>query len=175
MPSARLTSRTWAPARQRPASIGAALKRLFAYLAEIRVYEPVKPRPVQNPYSWLLEPYLQYLQEDCQLSEITLKRARVQVSAFLESLQQRARRNRFKALRAEALEGLLKLYFKNSQENLASLSGTLRRFFGYCASHHHTAVDFSGLVPTPTLSACRVAQRPGRLGLGPRARHDRQG
>lgn len=131
------------------ASIGAALKRLFAYLAEIRVYEPVKPRPVQKPYSWLLEPYLQYLREDCQLSEITLKRARVQVSAFLESLQQRARRNRFKALRAEALEGLLKLYFKNSQENLASLSGTLRRFFGYCASHHHTAIDFSGLVLTP--------------------------
>jgi integrase/recombinase XerD len=46
------------------------------------------------------------------------------------------------------VEGLLKLYFKNSQENLASLSGTLRRFFGYCASHHHTRSDFSGLVPT---------------------------
>src|ERR1700676_1479002 len=82
------------------------------------------------------------------LSEVTVQRACVQVASFLEALRQRVRRNRFKDLHAETVESCIKEYLKSSRENLTSLTGTLRRFFRYCASHKYTRTDFSGLVPS---------------------------
>ena len=67
----------------------------------------------------------------------------MQVGSFLETLRQRVRRNRFKALHAETVEGYVKDLLQKQQENLTSLSGTLRSFFGYCASHRYTRIDFS--------------------------------
>jgi site-specific recombinase XerD len=113
------------------------LKRFFLYLTEIQVFEPPKPRPIKKRYSWILDPYLRYLRDECELSETTIQRACAQVGSFLEALRQRVGRNRFKALSAES-----------SPENLASLTGSLRRFFRYCASHRYTRTDFSGLLPT---------------------------
>lgn len=43
------------------------------------------------------------------------------------------------------------------------------------SSHGDADIGDKSCAYPPTLSACRVAQRPGRLCLGPRARRDRQG
>jgi integrase/recombinase XerD len=124
------------------------LKRLFLYLVETKALIPLKPKTVKKPYSWILDPYLRHLRSECELSEVTVQRACVQVGSFLEALRQRVRRNRFKALQAETVESCIKEYLKSSRENLTSLTGTLRRFFRYCASHKYTRTDFSGLVPS---------------------------
>jgi integrase/recombinase XerD len=124
-----------------------ALKRLFLYLLEVKAITPPKPKLIKKPYSWILEPYLRHLRTECELSEVTIKRARVQVGSFLEVLHQRVRRNRFKALGPEAFQGYIQEHFKSSRENLTSLCGTLRRFFRYCALHRYTRADFSGLIP----------------------------
>jgi integrase/recombinase XerD len=123
------------------------LKRLFLYLIEIQAFEPPKPKPIKTPYSWILGPYLRYLRDECELSETTIQRACAQVGLFLEALRQKVGRNRFKALSAETVESYIKQYLKSSPENLASLTGSLRRFFRYCASHRYTRADFSGLLP----------------------------
>lgn len=124
-----------------------ALKRLFLYLIEVKAFTPPKPKPIKKPYSWILEPYLQHLRTECDLSEVTIQRACVQVSSFLQVLQERVRCDRFKALGAEAFEGYIQEHLKNSRENPTSLCGTLRRFFRYCASNRYTRADFSGLIP----------------------------
>jgi integrase/recombinase XerD len=123
------------------------LKRLFLYLIETHAIEPPKPKPIKKPYSWILEPYLRYLRDECELSETTIQRARSQVGSFLEALRQKVGRNRYKALSAEAIECYIRQHLKSSPENLASLTGSLRRFFRYCASHRYTRTDFSGLLP----------------------------
>jgi site-specific recombinase XerD len=69
---------------------------------------------------------------------VTIQRACVRVGSFLEGLRQRVRRNRFKALQAETFESCINDYLKRSRENLTALTGTLRRFFLYCASHKYT-------------------------------------
>ncbi len=45
------------------------LKRLFLYLIETHAIEQPKPKPIKKPYSWILEPYLRYLRDECELSE----------------------------------------------------------------------------------------------------------
>lgn len=123
------------------------LKRLFSYLIETGAVKPPKPKQIKKPYDWLLNPYLQHLQSECELSKVTIQRTHAQVSAFLEALGRKAVRSRFKTLRAETIESYVNQYLKDSPENLASLSGTLRRFFRYCAAHRYTGMDFSGLIP----------------------------
>jgi hypothetical protein len=123
------------------------LKRLLLYLIETQAIEPPKPKPIKKPYGWILEPYLRYLRDECELSETTIQRARSQVSSFLEALRQKVGRNRFKALSAEPIECYIRQHLESSPENLASLTGSLRRFFRYCASHRYTRTDFSGLLP----------------------------
>ena len=122
------------------------MKRLFHYLTETGVWKPPKPKRIKTPYDWLLNPYLEYLLEECQLSPKTILRIREQVVAFLEALGRSAARPRFKTLRAEAVERYLKQHRQDSTVNLESLGGSLRRFFRYCAVHQHTRRDFSGLI-----------------------------
>ncbi len=124
-----------------------ALEHLFAYLIEIKALQPPKPKPIKKPYSWILNPYLQYLRDECELHQRTIQRARQQIEPFLEALQQRVRRERFRALSAEIVESYIKHQFKSSRENRASMTGSLRRFFRYCASRRFTRADFSGLLP----------------------------
>jgi integrase/recombinase XerD len=123
------------------------LKRLFEYLIEAGAWQPPRPKRIQKPYDWLLDPYLRYLQEECELATVTIQRARRQVSSFLETLGRKAARNRFKTLRAEAVEGYLNPHLKDSPDNLSVLGASLRRFFRYCAAHRYTLMDYSGLIP----------------------------
>jgi integrase/recombinase XerD len=129
------------------ANVRVALKHLFEYLIEIKALEPPKPKPIKKPYSWILNPYLQYLRDECELHQTTVQRAWRQIEPFLEALQQKVRRNRFRALSAETVESYINQYLKTSRENRASMSGSLRRFFRYCASRQFTHADFSGLLP----------------------------
>jgi site-specific recombinase XerD len=123
------------------------LKRLFRYLLEAGALKPPKAKRIKKPYDWLLDPYLQNLQSECGLSQVTVQRARVQVSSFLGALGRKATRHRLKTLRAEVVEGYLNQHLKDGPENLTSLGGSLRRFFRYCAAHRYTGMDFSGLIP----------------------------
>jgi integrase/recombinase XerD len=127
--------------------VGGALKHLFTYLIEINVLQPPKPKPIKKAYSWILNPYLEYLRDECELHERTIQRSRRQIESFLEALQQRARRNCFRTLSAETAENYIKQQLKTSRENRASITGSLRRFFRYCASRRCTCADFSGLLP----------------------------
>jgi integrase/recombinase XerD len=140
----RTTSAFYSP---RP-NAQALLKRLFFYLIEIKAINPPKPKAIKKPYSWILDPYLRYLRDECELSEVAIQRVCVQVGSFLEALRQRVRRNRFNGLRAETVESYIKEHLKSSPENLTSLAGALRRFFRYCASHRYTRTDLSGLIPS---------------------------
>lgn len=124
-----------------------ALKLLFAYLIETGVFKPPKPERVKKPHDWLLDPYLIHLERECGFSKVTIERARVLVGSFLEALGRKTVRSRFKTLRAEVVEPCLTRHLKESAHNLGSLTGSLRRFFSYCAAHRYTQMDFSGLIP----------------------------
>lgn len=123
-----------------------ALKHLYEYLIQIKVMATPKPKRIVRSFDWLLIPYVRYLQTDCQFSEKTISRCRKQVSSFLEGMGRSAHRQRFKSLKAEALEGFVKELLRKSTDP-DGLTGTLRRFFRYCASRRYTRADFSGLVP----------------------------
>ncbi len=124
----------------------AAIRHLFDYLIQIQVLKPPKPERIVQPFDWLLEPYTRYLRVECQFSEVTIKRCRVQVSSLLEAMGRSAQRERFPALKAATVEGFVKELLRISTAPEA-LAGTLRRFFRYCASRRHAPADFSGLVP----------------------------
>ena len=123
------------------------LKILFRYLIEVKALKPPRPPRVKKLYDWLLDPYLQYLHDDCELTPVTIKRARVQVGSFLAALGRKASRPRFKILGAETVDGYLNRHVKDSPENRSALSSALRRFFHYCAAHQYAGMDFSGLIP----------------------------
>ena len=124
-----------------------AVKLLFLYLVESGVLKPTQPKRVKKPHDWLLDPYLIYLEKECGFSKMTIKRAHVVVGAFLEALGRKTVRSRFKTLRAEFVEDCLSGHLKQSRQNREALSGSLRRFFGYCAAHGYMRQDFSGLIP----------------------------
>ena len=123
------------------------LKMLFRYLIETGTVKSPKPPRVKKPYDWLLDPYLQYLHDECEFMPVTIKRARMQVGSFLTALGRKVSRQCFKSLGAEAVEGYLNRHLKDSPENRSVLSSSLRRFFQYCAAHQYAGMDFSGLIP----------------------------
>lgn len=125
-----------------------ALKRLLEYLIQIKVFRPPKPKAVKTPYSWLLDPYLRHLRDECELSEVTIQRAYAQVGSFLAALRQKAKREHFKSLSAGIVEDYVKQHLKDSPENLSALASSLRRFFRYCVVHGHARIDFAGLIPS---------------------------
>jgi integrase/recombinase XerD len=143
------TSRIFEPIANitRPEWLYEAPKHLFAYLIEIKVLQPPKPRQIKKSYSWILNPYLKYLHDECELHQVTIERARRHIESFLEALQQRAARNRFRKLSAERVENYIKQLLKTSRENRAAMTGSLQSFFRYCASRRFTCADFSGLLP----------------------------
>jgi Phage integrase, N-terminal SAM-like domain len=146
------------------------LKRLFLYLIETQAFEPPKPKPIKKRYSWILEPYLRYLRDECELSETTIQRACRQVGSFLEALRQKAGRTRFKALSAESVESYIKQHLKSSPENLASLTGSLRKFLSILRFSPVYAHRFFGFAACgPILSPCVATQRHGGLRTGTRA------
>jgi hypothetical protein len=62
----RTTSAFYSPRR----NAQALLKRLFFYLIEIKAFNPPKPKAIKKPYNWILDPYLRYLRDECELSEL---------------------------------------------------------------------------------------------------------
>jgi len=123
------------------------LKILFRYLIETGTLKPPKPPRVKKPYDWLLDPYLQYLHDECELTPVTIKRARMQVGSFLAALGRKVSRQRFKMMGPEIVESYLNRHLKDSPENRSVLGSSLRRFFHYCAAHQYAGMDFSGLIP----------------------------
>jgi len=134
------------------------LKRLFSYLVEAKIVNPIKPKPVPTRYSWMLDPYLRYLREECQLVEKTIGRARSQLCAFLEGLGEEVIRKRMKLLRAETIDKYMNQHLKDSRDNLRWLAGTLRRFLRYCAQKGYTTTDLSRVIPS--IPAYRLATLP---------------
>ena len=72
----RTTSAFYSP---RP-NAQALLKRLFVYLIEIKAFNSPRPKATRKPYSWILDPYLRHLRDECDLSEVTIQRASMQVA-----------------------------------------------------------------------------------------------
>jgi site-specific recombinase XerD len=124
------------------------LKRLFSYLVEVEGLRLKETKPAPTMYSWMLDPYLQYLREECQLCESTIHQSGVRLCAFLEGLEEKVTRKDMKLLRPEAIESYVKQHCKESRENLRSLVGTLRRFLRFCARQGITSIDLSGVIPS---------------------------
>ena len=150
--------RTTNPTYRRRVWARGMLKRLFAYLVEVRVLKPIKPKPVSTPYSWMLDSYLRYLRKEFEFVEATIERARVQMSAFLEGLGDGVTRKHMKLLRPETIEMYVKQHLKDSPDNLQRLVGTLRRFLRYCARQKYTTTDLSGVIPS--IPVYRLASLP---------------
>jgi len=123
------------------------MKDLFQYLVASKALVLPTPKPPITPYSWILNPYLQYLRDDREAGAKTIELSAKHLTSFLEALPERAQRRSFHALSPEAVETHLKQHLKDSPHNLIMLSSSLRRFFRYCALHGFTQSDFSGLIP----------------------------
>ncbi len=128
--------------------IRSEMKRLFAYLAAIKAIEVLPLKSVVKPYSWMLEPYLKYLRQDCELIEVTIQRKRQILEPFLEGLGKVVRPSLMKSLRAEAIEAYIKRHLKDSRSNFQVLICALRGFLGFCAREGFTSQDLSGVIPS---------------------------
>ncbi len=124
-----------------------AIARFHSFLIEIHACRQPKPEPKQTLYSWVIDPYLRHLNQECHLAKVTVQRACVHVGQFLAALGQNARRPQFKTLGPEKVERYIRQHLKDSPENLVCLAAALRRFLRYCAIHRHTRADYSGLIP----------------------------
>jgi site-specific recombinase XerD len=123
-----------------------ALGQLFDYLIQIKAMPPPKPERVLKPYTWLVESYTRHLRVEVQIAERSIKRSITQVSALLDTLGGKARRERFKTLNAEFIEASVKEQLQSSTDPY-DLASSLRRFLRYCWLKRWTRDDFSGLVP----------------------------
>ena len=123
------------------------LKSLLQYLVESGALVVPTPKPVIKPYSWVLNPYLQHLRDDHELSPASIDQITKHLASFLEVLPERAQRRHFHTLPPETVETHIKRHLKDSPYNLQRLSSSLRRFFRYCAVHGLTQSDLSGLIP----------------------------
>ena len=124
------------------------LKKLFSYLVEFEALRLKKPKPERKGYSWVLDPYLRYLREECQLCDSTINHSRRQLCAFLEGLEEKVSRKHMKLLQAEDMERYVKQHCKESPDNLRRLASSLRRFLRFCARQGYTGNDFSGVIPS---------------------------
>ena len=150
----RTTSRSY---RARD-SITNIIQHLFSYLAGEEVIKLPKSKPVLTRYSWILNPYLKYLQEERQISKTTIQRSNTKLSAFLEGLGDNATRKQLRILKAENIETYVQQHLKDSPENLRSLTGVLRGFLRYCANQGYTSTDLSRIIPS--IPSYRLATLP---------------
>jgi integrase/recombinase XerD len=125
-----------------------SLKHLFAYLAEAILWKPPKAKAVSTLHSWLLSPYLRHLRIERGLSHRHLAFQQRSLDFFLGRLGHAASRQRFKLLKAEAVESIIKEHFQTSTADPSSFASVLRQFFHYCWKRRFTQMDFAGLVPT---------------------------
>lgn len=139
--------RTTSPTYRPRVSATRPLKHLFAYLFAIKALVPIQPKRVVTAYSWILDSYIQHLRDAREVALVTLHRHAKHVTIFLEALGEDVQRSRFQKLPAEKVGAYITQYFKNSQDNISSLSSSLRLFLRYCALHRYIWADFSGLIP----------------------------
>lgn len=125
-----------------------SMKHLSDYMVGIGVFPPVSSKPPMTRYSWMLEPYLKYLLEDCQRSVKTIRNLRGQLSLFLEDLGDKAVPRKMKSLRADEIETYIKRHLKDNQGSLRKLTSALRGFLQFCARKQYTARDLSGVIPS---------------------------
>lgn len=124
------------------------LNQLFKYLFKADVLRPIKSKPKKARYSWVLEPYLLYMREERELSQDTIRKARAQLSPFLEGLGENVLRKGMKTLTAETIEAHIHKHLNETPENLRRIVSTLRQFFRFCAREKYTSRDFSGMIPS---------------------------
>lgn len=136
-------SRRYCPRMSAKRDLGVFL----TFLEELEVFVPPKPKPIRQPYTWILEPYLQHLRQECELSPPTIDRARTWVSDFFEALGRKVTRGDLRKLKAEKVEQYIQQHLKDGVEQRSALGSALRRFFRYAHVHGFFSVDFSGLIP----------------------------
>jgi site-specific recombinase XerD len=134
------------------------LKRLFDYLTATGAVKPIKPKIKSTRYSWILDSYLKYLKEECELTETTIKRNRILIEPFLKGMKDNVVRKQMKNLQADFVEKYFQQHIKKTPENLQRLFACLRRFLRFCAQKGYMSKDYSGLIPP--LPAHRYAYLP---------------
>ena len=97
---------------------------------------------------WVLEAFLRYLRVERKFSEKTIEYRSQHLSPFLQSFEAQVGRERFRALKPETAEKLIRQHFRNSTSNPGTSASILRQFFRFCAERHYTKTDFSGLIPS---------------------------
>ena len=140
----RTTSKTYDPRIQDHGQ----LKHLFSYLVDEGILKAVTPKPIPKKYRWIIEPYMQYLREECEVTEQTVQRARACSCRFLDGLGDRATRKHMRLLRADTIETYLKQHLEKSPENIRRLASTLRVFLRFCVRQDYIATDLSGVIPS---------------------------
>ncbi|MBP2671212.1 MAG: integrase family protein [candidate division NC10 bacterium] len=126
-----------------------ALNHLFAYLIQERGLKRPKARRIIKPYTWILEPYLRYLERERQLSARNITYIhRPLLERFLDGLASKACRAQFKKLKPTVVESCVRVHFRTSTAHPGTLATVLRAFFRYCADRRYARADFSGLIPT---------------------------
>ena len=134
--------------RSMPEKVSGDIMRLFAYLVEIKAIVVPPTKPAIKPYSWMLEPYLKYLRQDCGLIEGSIQRKRQILEPFLEGLGKAVRPSLMKDLRAEVIEAYIRRHIKDSRSNFQVLVCALRGFLGFCLRQGYTAQNLSGMIPS---------------------------
>ena len=153
----RTTSKTYAPRIQ----VYGQLKHLFSYLVDEGILKAAEPKPIPKKYRWIIEPYIQHLRDERELTELTIQRARVCLCRFLEDLGDKATRKHIRLLRADTIETHVKQHLKESPANLRHLASTLRGFLQFCVRYGYIATDLSGMIPS--IPSYRLAALPKGL------------
>lgn len=134
------------------------LKHLFTYLVDQKIIKPPAPKPIPRQYRWILEPYLQYLLQERQLTQLTIQKHSTFLSRFLEGLGERVTPLHIKGLQPEVVEEYVKRYLKESKDNLRRLAAALRGFLHFCACQGYIRRDLSSVIPA--IPSYRLASLP---------------
>ena len=127
-------------------SLRSGLNRLFVYLIQIKIVKPRESPRVPIPMRWIIDPYLQYLRSDCQLSALTIRYKCGIACDVLDRLGLSPAS--MKTLRAEVIEGCLLKYFKERPESRKEVISALRGFLHFCACRKYTSTDLSSVIPS---------------------------
>jgi len=133
--------------RNRRSLMRGLLKHMFQYLEGKKIIHPSPPNPIPSRYRWLLVPYLQYLREEREFTEETIRQTCNTLRHFLDSLGENVTPQHMKRLKAEVVDAYVKQNLQETRENLRQMIGRLRGFLKVCASHQLIDRDLSGVLP----------------------------
>jgi site-specific recombinase XerD len=124
-----------------------ALRHLFSYLVDCGVLTKSEPRLACTPYSWALDPFLEHLRREREISEHSVAQNSKIISAFLKGLGSQASRQALKGLRPESVEQYFRERIEGNCRNQVRMGSALRSFLRFCAVKRYTTQDLSGMVP----------------------------